>query len=135
MCVCVCARARTRACPCVLSCLVVSDSLQPQELQPTRLLCPWDFCGKISAKLSFTEARSSQRGWAGSPPIPNMPPQQPKTHRRALWGAPSVSAACYSPIARGPNRGSADSPQSAREVGSSTVARSLQGGSGGSLPE
>ena len=31
---------------CVLSCLVVSDSLQHHELQPTRLLCPWDFPGK-----------------------------------------------------------------------------------------
>ena len=28
------------------SCLVMSDSLQPHELQPTRLLCPWDFPGK-----------------------------------------------------------------------------------------
>ena len=26
--------------------LVVSDSLRPQELQPIRLLCPWDFPGK-----------------------------------------------------------------------------------------
>ena len=26
--------------------LVVSDSLQPHGLQPTRLLCPWDFPGK-----------------------------------------------------------------------------------------
>ena len=25
---------------------VVSDSLQPHGLQPTRLLCPWDFPGK-----------------------------------------------------------------------------------------
>ena len=25
---------------------VVSDSLQPHGLQPTRLLCPWDFLGK-----------------------------------------------------------------------------------------
>ena len=28
------------------SCSVVSDSLRPQGLQPTRLLCPWDFPGK-----------------------------------------------------------------------------------------
>ena len=28
------------------SCAVVSDSLRPQGLQPTRLLCPWDFPGK-----------------------------------------------------------------------------------------
>ena len=26
--------------------LVVSDSLRPHGLQPTRLLCPWDFPGK-----------------------------------------------------------------------------------------
>ena len=28
------------------SCSVMSDSLQPHGLQPTRLLCPWDFPGK-----------------------------------------------------------------------------------------
>ena len=27
----------------MLSCLVLSDSLQPHGLQPTRLLCPWGF--------------------------------------------------------------------------------------------
>ena len=34
MCVCVC------VCCAVLSCLVMSDSLQPHGLQPTRLFCP-----------------------------------------------------------------------------------------------
>ena len=29
-----------------LSCSVVSDSLQPHELQPAKLPCPWDFLGK-----------------------------------------------------------------------------------------
>ena len=29
-----------------VSCSVVSDSLQPHELQPSRLLCPWDSQGK-----------------------------------------------------------------------------------------
>ena len=28
------------------SCSVMSDSSQPHGLQPTRLLCPWDFLGK-----------------------------------------------------------------------------------------
>ena len=28
------------------SCSVVSDSSRPHGLQPTRLLCPWDFAGK-----------------------------------------------------------------------------------------
>ena len=31
---------------CVLSTLVVSDSLQPHGLQPARLICPWDSPGK-----------------------------------------------------------------------------------------
>ena len=30
-------------------CSVVSDSLQPHGLQPTRLLCPWNFPGKNTA--------------------------------------------------------------------------------------
>ena len=40
------------ACVCVYVCVcvcvrsVVSDSLQPHELQPTRLLCPWNFPSK-----------------------------------------------------------------------------------------
>jgi len=32
-------------CVCV-SCLVISDSLQPQRPQPSRPLCPWDSPGK-----------------------------------------------------------------------------------------
>ena len=39
-CVCVC------VCTHVLSCLVMSGSLQPYRLQPTRVLCPWNFSGK-----------------------------------------------------------------------------------------
>ena len=38
--VCVCARAR------VLSCSVVSNSLWPYGLYPTKLHCPWDSTGK-----------------------------------------------------------------------------------------
>ena len=37
--------------PCLHACSVtsvVSDSLQPYGLQPTRLLCPWDFPGKTA---------------------------------------------------------------------------------------
>ena len=33
-------------CSWVLRCLVVSDSVQPHGLQPSRLLCPWNFPGK-----------------------------------------------------------------------------------------
>ena len=31
---------------CVLSFLVMSDSVTPQTVQPTRLRCPWDSPGK-----------------------------------------------------------------------------------------
>ena len=41
VCVCVC------VCVCALS--VISDSLQPHGLQPTKLLCPWNFPGKNTA--------------------------------------------------------------------------------------
>ena len=40
VCVCVCVRVHTHAGS------VVSDSLQPHGLLPTRLLCPWDYPGK-----------------------------------------------------------------------------------------
>ena len=40
VCVCVCMHTRT------LSHSVLSNSLGPQELQPARLLCPWDSPGK-----------------------------------------------------------------------------------------
>ena len=30
----------------MLICSVMSDSLQPYGLEPSRLLCPWDFPGK-----------------------------------------------------------------------------------------
>ena len=33
-------------CVCVLSHSVVSDSLRPDGLQPSRLFCPWDFPDK-----------------------------------------------------------------------------------------
>ena len=32
-------------CVCMLSCSVISDSLQPHGLYTTKLLCPWDFPG------------------------------------------------------------------------------------------
>ena len=33
---------------CMCACSVVSDSLLPHGLQPTRLICPWNFTGKIT---------------------------------------------------------------------------------------
>ena len=35
-------------CVCVCVCSVMSDSLRPHGLSPTRLLCPWDFPGKTT---------------------------------------------------------------------------------------
>ena len=64
VCVCVCVSM------CVLSHSVVSNSLRPHRLGPTRLLCPWGF--------------SRQEYWSGlpSPPQGNLP--NPGTEPRSL---------------------------------------------------
>ena len=46
VCVCVCVCACMRARVCVLNCPVISNSLWPHGLQPTRVLWPWGFPGK-----------------------------------------------------------------------------------------
>ena len=48
MCVCVCAQSLSH-----------SDSLQPHGLQPTRLLCPWDFPGKNTGWVPKPSSRAS----------------------------------------------------------------------------
>jgi len=49
---------------CVLSHSVMSDSLWPHGLQPTRLLCPWDSPGKNTwVAISFSRGSSWSRDW------------------------------------------------------------------------
>ena len=50
------------SCVCVYGCSVESDSFRPHGLQPTRLLCPWDF--------------SRQEYWRGLP----FPPSEDLPH-------------------------------------------------------
>ena len=47
----------------MLSCSVISDSLQPHGLYPTRFLCPWDFPGRILewVAISFSNGSSWPR--------------------------------------------------------------------------
>ena len=47
-------------CVMCVSCSVVTNSWQPRGLQPTRLLCPWDFPGK-STGVGFPR----QEYWSG----------------------------------------------------------------------
>ena len=35
-----------RVCECMLSHSIVFNPLQPHGMEPTRLICPWDFPGK-----------------------------------------------------------------------------------------
>ena len=65
---------------CVLNCSVMSDSLQPQ-LQPTTLLCPWEF--------------SRQEYWSGLPcpppgdlPSPGIEPRSPTLQADSLLTEP-----------------------------------------------
>ena len=53
----------------MLSCSVVSNSLQPRGLQPTRLLCPWGF--------------SRQEYWSGLPYPPLGGPPNPGMESRS----------------------------------------------------
>ena len=50
-------------CACMLSCSVVSDSLQPPGLQPARFLCSWEFPGKntVVCTISYSRASSGPR--------------------------------------------------------------------------
>ena len=68
-------RAMTNLCCALLSASVMSDSLQPHGLQPTRHLCPWAF--------------SKQEHWNGLPcpppghlPNPGIEPRSPTLHGR-----------------------------------------------------
>ena len=53
---------RVRRYRCMLSCSVVSNSSRPYGLQPTMLLCPWDFPGKNTGV-----------GWLLCPPPGDLP--------------------------------------------------------------
>ena len=45
----------------VLVASVVSDSLQPRELWPSRLLCPWDSPGKNTGWVAILFSRGSSQ--------------------------------------------------------------------------
>ena len=45
---------------CVCVCSVESDSLRPHGLQPARLLCPWNFPGKILEWVAVSYSRLFQ---------------------------------------------------------------------------
>ena len=70
----------------VLSCSVVSDSLRPHGLYPTRLLCPWDSPGKNTGEgcHPFLQGIFPTQGSKHSSPtlqmdsLPSEPPGKPK---------------------------------------------------------
>ena len=62
-------------CCAVLSHSVVSNSLWPHGLQPTRLLCPWGF--------------SRQEYWSGNLPHPGIEPRSPELQTDSLPPEPS----------------------------------------------
>ena len=49
------------------SCSVWSNSLQPHGLQPTRLLCPWDFPGKSTGVGCHCLLQYNPSGWEYKP--------------------------------------------------------------------
>ena len=61
------------ACVCVLSRFNCVDSLQPYELQPTRLLCLWDSPGKNTRVSGLPHPPSGDLPNPGIEPISRMP--------------------------------------------------------------
>ena len=62
----------------------MSDFLQPHELEPARLLCPWDFPGKILewVAISFSRDLPDPGTEPGSPALQvdallSKPPEKP----------------------------------------------------------
>ena len=51
----------TRCCMCGLSVLVASEALQPQGLQPARLLCPWILWAGILEGVAMPSSRGPSR--------------------------------------------------------------------------
>ena len=71
-------------CVCV-SCSVMSDSLQPHRLQPTRLLCPWNSPGKNTRLGTHSLLQGILPTQGSSPGLPHC--RQILHHLRATWEA------------------------------------------------
>ena len=69
---------------CMCACSVMSDSLGPHGLQPTRLLCPWDFSRQESwSGLPFPTARDIL-----NPGIEPVSPESPALKADSLLHEP-----------------------------------------------
>ena len=71
-----------RVCVCV-SHLVMSDSLRPDGLQLTRLLCPWDSPGKKNTRMGCCAFLQ------GNLPDPGVEPGSPALQAHSLLSGPS----------------------------------------------
>ena len=66
-------------------CSVVYDSLRPHELQPTRVLCPWDFLGRntgvgchfLLQGIFPTQGSNSRSPASRADALPSEPPGKP----------------------------------------------------------
>ena len=80
---------------CVYVCSVMSNSLQPRELEPTRLLCPWDSPGKILERVATSS--SSGSSW---PKYQIMSPASPVLSGWFFTTEPPGKAGCCSLLSR-----------------------------------
>ena len=93
---------------CVCAHSVLSSSLQPHRLQPTRLLCPWDFLGKNtgvgccffhqifstqgSSQLLLCLPKSSPKSIQLSKDLSHQIPQSTSLHPELLQGLLKVNS-------------------------------------------
>ena len=94
---------------CVLNRSVASNSLWPQGLQPTRLLCPWDSPGKntgVGCHLPPTPP--------GNLPNPGIKPASPalQADSRPLSYSRSPTVGIFTPLANTPTRSVSPQPES-----------------------
>ena len=92
---CLIKRLFTKVCVCVCVCSVISDFVT-HWLQPTRLLCPWNFLGKNQTPLSMEFFRQEYWSRLPLPPPGIFPIQGLNLHLLHLlhWQADSL-ALCH----------------------------------------
>ena len=79
-----------RSLPCTLSSSVVSNSLRPHELQPSRLLCPWNFPGKNTEMGCHFLLQGIFPTQESNPPLLDLLPWQEDSLPLSHWGSPGI---------------------------------------------
>ena len=101
-----CPKGKTKSISSVL-CLVVSDSVQPPGLKPTRLLCPWDSPGKSTGVGCHALLQGIFPIWGSNPGLLHC---RQSLYHLSHQGSPTHSYAYDKKCFNGENTGHHPSP-------------------------